>query len=223
MSRTTTRSIDFWLLKARAPSSTTVVKLMMACNDLSLANQLLARWKPEYQASRSMRSWGACLYAIRAQFGHLYEGLDIIKAILADSQLLQVVDQCDPRSQESLQKLQAYLVGGPKRSELERFAGIVRSTVTFHYDTSGKLVERAIAALADRGRSSSITRGSTAPDWHFELADRVVDEVVCRQIWKIPEGANQAAEADKIVGELYELFLAFMDFAGEFIWRYSSA
>jgi hypothetical protein len=223
MSRTHTRYIDFWLLQARAPSSATVVKLMMACNDMSLANQTLARWKPEYQTSGSMRAWGACLYAIRAQFGHLYEGLNIIKAIRADSQLLQIVDQCDQRTQESFQKSQAYLVPGAKRSELERFAGIVRSTVTFHYDETGKLVERAIAALAKRGRSSSVTRASTAPDWHFELADLVVDEVVCRQIWRIPEVANQSAEADKIVGELYDVFLTFMDFAGEFIWRYCSA
>ena len=223
MSRTYTRSVDFWLFQARAPSSATVVKLMMACNDMSLANQSLARWKAEYQTKGTMRAWGACLYAIRAQFGHLYEGLDIIEAIRSDSQLLQIVDQCDRRTQESFQKLQAYLAPGMKRGELERFAGIVRSTVTFHYDQSGKLVERAIAALARRGRVSSVTRASTAPDWHFELADRVVDEVVCRQIWKIPEAANQSAEADKIVGELYELFLTFMDFAGEFIWRYSSA
>jgi hypothetical protein len=70
---------------------------------------------------------------------------------------------------------------------------------------------------------SSVTRASRAPDWHFELADRIVDEIVCRQIWKNPESADQSAEADKVIDQIHEVFLLFMDFAGEFIWRCASA
>ena len=65
-----------------------------------------------------------------------------------------------------------------------------------------------------------MTRADRGPDWHFEVAGRVVDEVICRQIWKIPPSADQVIEADKTIGAIHELFLTFMDFSGEFIWRY---
>ncbi len=77
--------------------------------------------------------------------------------------------------------------------------------------------------MATQGKTSSVTRASVGPDWHFELADRVVDEIVCGQIWNIPKNADQSAEADKIIGNIHGVFLSFMDFAGEFIWRYASA
>ena len=75
MGRSSTRYIDFSLLKARLPSSATVVKLMMACNDMALANQSLGKWKAEFELTRGTRSWGASLWAIRAQISHMYEGL----------------------------------------------------------------------------------------------------------------------------------------------------
>jgi hypothetical protein len=223
MGRNTTRYIDFSLLKVRLPSSATVVKLMMACNDMSLANQSLGKWKGEFEVTREARSWGASLWAIRAQISHMYEGLDILREIVADEQLMQVVEMCDQRTQESFQRLKSYVEPGSKLKELESIAGRIRNSVSFHYDESGKLIKRGIDALARRGRLSSVTRASSAPDWHFELADRVVDEVVCRQIWNISENADQSAEADKVIDTIHEVFLVFMDFAGEFIWRYASA
>lgn len=221
--RSTTRYVNFTLLQTRLPSSTTVVKLMMACNDMALANESLRRWKEEFERTQGARSWGASLWAIRAQISHMYEGLDIIKAILLDEQLMQVVGRCDAQTRRSLEALKAYVEEGPKLQELESIAGRIRSNVSFHYDESGKLVTRAIEAFARRGRPSSVTRASRAPDWHFAIADRVVDEIVCRQIWKIPENLNQATEADKFIDKIYEVFLLFMDFSGEFIWRYCSA
>jgi hypothetical protein len=65
---------------------------MMACNDMALANQSLGKWKTEFEADRGARAWGASLWAIRAQISHMYEGLDIIKAILADRLLMEVVE-----------------------------------------------------------------------------------------------------------------------------------
>jgi hypothetical protein len=223
MGRRNTRYVAFSLLKARLPSSATVVRLMMACNDMALANQSLGKWKTEFETDRGARAWGASLWAIRAQISHMYEGLDIIKAILADQQLMQVVERCDQRTQESFETLKAYVESGAKLKELEAIAGRIRNTVSFHYDESGKLVTRAIQALATQGKTSSVTRATVGPDWHFEVADRVVDEIVCGQIWKIPKNADQSAEADKIIGKIHDIFLLFLDFAGEFIWRYASA
>ena len=113
-----------------------------------------------------------------------------------------------------------YGTGGLNQATLERIVGTIRNNLVFHYDQSGKLVGRAIGALAQRQRSASVTRASRGPDWYFDVAARVVDDVICRQIWKIPPSADQLIEADKIIGDIHEVFLAFMDFSGEFIWRY---
>ena len=223
MGRSSTRYVNFALLQARLPSSATVVKLMMACNDMALANQALGTWKSEFERTRGSRSWGASLWAIRAQISYMYEGLDIIKHILADEQLMQVVASCDHLTQQSFESLKSYAEPGSKLKELESIAGRIRNSVSFHYDESGKLIKRGIDSLASRGKVSSVTRARAAPDWHFELADRVVDEIVCRQIWNIPEDADQSVEADKVIDRIHKVFLTYMDFAGEFIWRYASA
>ena len=225
MSRSTTHYISFETLQTRAPSSAAVVTLMIACNDMSLANQTLGHWKEKYQTAKVQgeeyeRAWGACLYAIRAQIGHLYEGLKIIERIASDAMLLQIIDQCDSKTQDSFALLQTYGPGGLNKATLERIAGTIRNNLVFHYDQSGKLVSRAIGALAQRHRTASVTRASRGPDWYFEVAGRVVDEVICRQIWKIPPAADQVIEADNIIGAIHEIFLTFMDFSGEFIWRY---
>ncbi|OHC75225.1 MAG: hypothetical protein A3G18_06590 [Rhodospirillales bacterium RIFCSPLOWO2_12_FULL_58_28] len=100
--------------------------------------------------------------------------------------------------------------------------GNLRNNLVFHYDESGKLIERAILDRAGRAgaRLSSVTRGSTAYLWHFKPADDVVDSIVVRQIWGVPRDKDLRAEVDKIAGDIHEVFLHFTDFAGEFIWKY---
>jgi hypothetical protein len=153
MARSTTRYISFETLRTRAPSSATVVTLMIACNDMSLANQTLGHWKEKYQTAKEdgaayEQAWGACLYAIRAQIGHLFEGLKIIDRIASDAMLLQIIDQCDSKTQASFAMLQTYGPGGLNKATLERIAGTIRNNLVFHYDQSGKLVSRAVGALA---------------------------------------------------------------------------
>ena len=106
MSRTVTRCIDFQTLKARGPRGATVIKLMMACNDLSLANQGLTEWKEEQTVSRESRRVGAGMYFIRLQLAHLHEGFKVIEAIRRDSVLMDLVQRCDSRSQASFQELE---------------------------------------------------------------------------------------------------------------------
>jgi hypothetical protein len=47
-----------------------------------------------------------------------------------------------------------------------------------------------------------------------------VDSIVVRQIWGIPRDKDLRAEIDIIADEVHQLFLCFVDFAGEFIWKY---
>lgn len=222
MAMTKTKYIDLQTFSDRGKSGTTVVKLMMACNDLSLANQALSEWKKEQPKNKKSRQVGAGMYFVRTQLAHLHEGLKIIDAIRKDPALLIFVKQCDTQTQESFHTLQQFLPGGPMHKEFEQLVGRVRHNLTFHYDESGKLIEIAISDRASRAeaRMSSITRGDTGHSWHFKLADDVVDSIVVRQIWAIPKNADVRAEADKIADRVHQIFLWFVDFAGEFIWEY---
>jgi hypothetical protein len=222
MARTKTKWVNFETLKMRGQGSVTILKLMMACNDLNITNQALSDWKKEERPERKSKQSGACSYFIRAQIAHLHEGLKIIEQIERDNTLSMLVSQCDPKTQQSFQELRQYVPGGAKRKRFERLAGRIRHNLTFHYDESGSLIEAAIADRAGReaGRLSSITRGHTAHVWHFKVADDVVDSIVMRQIWEIPRSADLRAEADAIADEVHQIFLWFVDFSGEFLWKY---
>lgn len=222
MPSTATIPVSFQKLQARGQSAVTVVKLMMACNDLSLTNQALDEWKKEQPNRRKSRQTGARLYFVRAPLAHLYEALKVIQAIQQDSTLSDLVGRCDNKTQESFKALQQFLPGGSKRDEFERLVGRIRNNLTFHYDESGRLIERAISDRASRPDRivSSVTRGNTAYLWHFKVADELVDTIVVRQIWNIPKSADLRVEADATVDFAYQLFLRFVDFSGEFIWRF---
>lgn len=222
MSRTSSTFISFETLKARGSSAITIIKLMMTCNDLLLADQALAEWKKEQPLNKKPRQTGAGMYFVRTQLSHLHEGLKVLENIHKDSFLMSLVKQCDPETQESFHNLEQFLVGGSSRSEIEKIIGRIRHNLTFHYDESGKLIEEAISDRAARSeaRISSITRGDHAHLWHFKVADDIVDSIVVRQIWKIPRGTDLRVEADKIADRVHQICLWFLDFSGELIWRY---
>ena len=223
MTRSTTRVVDFRTLAARGPSAATVIRLMMACNDLSLANQGLTAWKDEQHGERRSRQKGAGLYFVRLQMAHLHEGMKIIRDIRNDPGLMRIVRDCDQRTQESFSELEKYLKGGLLRGQFETLIGHMRNNLTFHYDEDRKRIPESIKSLASsRDPLGSVTRGNTAHVWYFQAADRVVNNVVCFQLWGIPEGSDTGAEADKKAMECHEIFLRFVDFAGEFIWKYCS-
>jgi len=214
--------LNFENLRNQGQCAVTVAKLMMACNDLSLANEALSGWKEKDSKMMKQRQIGAGMYFVRTQLAHLHEGLKVIDSIRKDKALTSLLRRCDNLTQESFRQLEEFLPGGSKRAEFERLVGRVRHNLTFHYDESGKLIERAIEDRASRSeaRISSVTRGNTAYLWHFKAADDLVDSIVVRQIWNIPRNADLRVEADKIADQVHQIFLWFMDFSGEFIWNY---
>lgn len=220
--RTLTRYVNFETLLARGECATIVIQLMMACNDLSLANWALGEWKKEQSISRKGRQIGAGMYFVRTQLAHLHEGLKIIEAIRNNPTLSSLVERCDVQTKESFQNLEQFLPGGPKRDEFERLVGKVRHNLTFHYNNCDKLIKRALTDRAARSeaRISSITRSDIAYLWHFKVADDLIDSIVVRQIWKIPRGTDLRVEADNVAIYVHQIFLWFMDFSTEFIWKY---
>ena len=222
MPRTLTRYISFDTLRMRGRSAVTVVKLMMASNDISLTNQMLGQWKEENRPFQKSQRIGAAMYFLRVQISHLSEGLKIIEQIQSNESLMNCVESCDEQTRRSFKNLTDFTKSGPRHSDIERWVLRVRHNLTFHYDESGECISKAIRDRADRpeGRQSSITRGSSTHLWRFKIADDVVDSIVVRQIWKIPRDLDLRTEADKVLEFTDRIVLSFLDFSGEFIWRY---
>jgi hypothetical protein len=195
---------------------------MMACNDISLANDALERWNKENSRIRGSRKIGARMYFVRLQISHLVESMKIVDDIKKDESLVSLLRRCDAKTQASFAVIEDCLPGGKKRARFEQMAGQIRSNLCFHYDQSGKLIGRAIVDRATRhsNMASSVTRASTGHLWHFALADEMLDQIVVRQIWRIPLSSNVKAEAEAHAEWIREIGLAFVDFSGEFIWRY---
>ena len=100
----------------------------------------------------------------------------------------------------------------------ERWIEPIRNRVAFHYDPS--LIEKALSRRAVASPRSTITRGTDMSLWRFGVADDIEDTIVCRLLWKIPETADLRAEADKILGFGGELARDFLEFSGEFAFRF---
>jgi len=205
-----------------ATDSATVIKLMMACNDLSLANQALDDWKRTESRERIDRKIAAGMYFVRIELSHLHEALRVIHEIKNRPSLRAVVERCDLRTRDSYIELIDYIHGGSKYNRFQQLVGKLRHNLTFHYEQSDTLVAKAIADRASRpdANLSSITRASTAHRWRFKVADDIVDSIVVRQLWQIPRTADLRMEADKIADEVHAVLRRFLDFSGEFIWRY---
>jgi hypothetical protein len=195
---------------------------MMVCNDLSLANEALIELTKDQSGSRKQREIGAKIYFVRIQLAHFYEGLKAIEAIREDPFLLSVLKASDEQTQCSFKNLEQYLKNGSKYDEFEKMVGRVRNDLTFHYDNSGKLIERDLNDWSTNHKSqfSIITRGDAPYFWYFKVADDIVDSIIVRQIWKISKNADARVEADKVLVQLHKIFLSFLDFSGEFIWNY---
>lgn len=219
---THTKAVNCNKLAAHGRSAITVIKLMMACNDVSLAEDAFGKWFSETSRLRGSRKTGAKMYFIRLQLSHLVEALKIIEEIKNDKFLFSLVERCDPKTKKSFAILENCLPNGSMREKFERLAGRIRHNLVFHYDESGKLISSALSDRVKRHQhsASSITRGSHGDLWHFALADEILDQIVVRQIWKIPSSANLRAEADACIEWVWEIGRAFGDFSGEFIWRF---
>lgn len=222
MTGTSTLIVDFEKLASRGPSGSVVVKLMMACNDMTIANLALADWTEEQPRTRRDLQVGARLYFVRVELAHLYEGLKIIPEIKQTPVLFRHLQLCDQRTQESFAEVEAFAPGGARNNELEELVGRVRHTLTFHYYGSGRPISRAIVDRGERidARLSSITRGRSAHRWRFSAADDIVDSIVVRQIWQVPRSADLRTAVDEVAMKLHNISLRFLDFSGEYIWRY---
>ena len=184
MPLTQTVYLDFRRLSHSGHSSI-ILRLMMAFNDIALANQSLAEWKREQPGIRKHLQMGARMYFVRLQCGHLNEAIEIIREVKNNGRLMVEVAKCSEQAQEAFQKLVACL-DGPQGRKFRRYIGQIRNKTAFHYDPDMTLAALQDRASREEGRRSSMTRGDELALWRFEAADHIVDSIVSRQLWRIP-------------------------------------
>ena len=204
---------------------------MMACNDLLLANQSLAEWKKELPGNMKSKQVGAKLYFLKLQLGHLFEGLKLIEEIKKDPILKALVDRGNTKSDiemtQLFQRLGEFLPKAAKATEFNKLVGDIRHNLTFHYNQSGTLIERAVLDRSKRSnaKTSSVTQADETHRWHFKVADDIVDSIITRQIWNIPREVDGREvdvriESDKKLDRAFEIAMWFLDFSGAFILKY---
>jgi hypothetical protein len=197
-----------------ADASGLVLRLMMAANDIALANWGLAEFKkPQPPLSRHMQN-GARLYFVRLQCGHLSEGLKLVAELNNNANLMALVERCNKTTKQAYSILNGCLPGGVDHDRFTTWVERIRHKVTFHYDP--RSAQRALARLAAQRTTGSITLGARMGMWRFNLADIATDAIICRQIFEIPADADLRAEADKMAVFGGEVCVSFLEFAGNY-------
>ena len=152
------------------------------------------------------------MYFAGIQMAHVYEAMTIIRDISESDVLREAVERCDATTKTSVKKLCDFLNSDDYKILLR-----IRNDLSFHYPV--KLTVRAIGRIAKKSPedTSRVTLGTERLDWYFELADKVVETIMVRDIMRIPEGADARREANITVDRLWDMQLMFADFAGYFI------
>lgn len=220
MSRTTTIMSDFQKMALTPSAASIVLKMMIACNDMQTANEALSYWKEKLVQQPTGRAHGAGMYYIRLQISHLSEALKIIDRVKQDSYLLNLLSRCDSRTQDAF----SWLSEAKKNHKHFPIIFKLRSNIGFHYLEKGseEWIEKALTERAEgRGRRySAVTRGMTCYDWHFKPGDDISHDIIVKEILGIRKIDLDNSEKDKILQELHDIFILFLDFAGEFIWKF---
>jgi hypothetical protein len=217
VSRSTHKFARLDAIARKGELGSVLIRLMMVINDMSLAMDAQRRWAEDAKSDREHRERGAKIYFIRLQISHIYEAMGIVKEIRDSPTLMRAVDRSDPFTKKAFKALLAFI----DSPEFKKVMGRIRNNLTFHYDR--KTIELALGSLVARhpSASGSMSLGDEPHNWFFEPGDMVSDRAAVREIFKVPEGADVAAEADKIVLRLHAIVQMFGAFAGSLIWQNS--
>jgi hypothetical protein len=79
MARTSTTYVDLERLQALGERASVIIRLMIAGNDIALANQCFGYYKNEESSINNDIRRGAGLYFIKMQCGHLNEAIKLIE------------------------------------------------------------------------------------------------------------------------------------------------
>jgi hypothetical protein len=189
-----------------------MLRLMIAINDLGITNTHMVEWQNAEDRKKKARWRGGLLYFGRVQSAHLFEALSIVREIRDDPGLLAEVQRCDSETVKSFHTA-AGVLGSPDFTLLAK----MRNMVSFHYDKvmPVRSLKRLVKKFPNHLTPHSL--GSDSLDWYFELGDLVVDDIIIRDIFKIPMAADIQTATIEVLDRLHVIGASFTDFAGHFL------
>jgi len=203
VTRTHKKYVSLWRLQATGKGSL-IVRLMMACNDIRLANQCMQNYRRKDTPTERHLRRGALMYFVRLQIGHLLEGLKVLEDIDSNRDLFKSDLRDDLETQ--FDQLLASFRGQPFR----RYTEGARDK-TFHYSDSE--VNKAITARIEKGSNLSGFTLSPEPElYRFDIADDIYDSMLCRIVWNLPPDQDLGPNADKVLDEVWNIGAQFLEF-----------
>jgi hypothetical protein len=194
-------AIDLNRFNRNPDVSSRLVQLMILCNDLITANTLFGDIEARKTSVPSCHSWGAGLYLVRLQHGHLHEAVSLLKSFRSCGALelkcyetlaIQVVDWIT-RVEASNKRLSEYLAQ-------------IRNNTIFHYDR--RRISTVLKDLASRSPRNGyrVTRSNDVRLARYSIADRVIDELTVGKIFNLDIESDRRIGSDEIMTETFDLY-----------------
>lgn len=220
MGGTRTYPVDLDRLQQCGEDGEMVMRLMIAVNDINLAMVFAERVQSGELEAAKHEELAIRRYFIQLQCGHLSEALQLVKEVEKRPELRRFIERCSHSVRDAYSQLLECIPGGDKHKDFIKYISQIRNRAIFHYYSIP--VKKAITDSQGRlgNRRSTITLGSDPTLGRFDVADDIIDSIVCRQLWKIPPSADVQAEANRIADWGWELCQHFLCFAYELAHTY---
>jgi hypothetical protein len=212
-----TRVTTFRRIAAAGDIAPLLLQLMMAVNDMGIADDGLRHWSGPQPPGRQDRAPRARSYFVRLQMAHAFEGLKVIGKIARTPDFMKLVEKCDAQTLAAFKRLMTF-IGTDEYKAMRR----MRNAITSHYlaEPIAEAIDRQVDKFPDAALSMSI--GSHTLDWHFEPGDQIVDSIIVRHAIGIQSYPVVSAEIDDVASRLQTIAEDLMNFSGYFVPRYCS-
>jgi hypothetical protein len=212
-----TRLTNFKKLANEGELGVILGRLMLAVNDLSIANDALGQWMSEQTGIRKTRAKGAKMYFVRILISHVFEALKIINRIKSTPELMRIIERAPKVIQDHFSA--CLRVIGTDDYKLMK---AMRNDVSFHY--LDQTVRDAIASQAEKAPEVPLELqvGDDTLHWYSEPGDRIIDSAVVRGVCKIPEGADIQPTVDNLIHRMQSVGDHLAHFGGYFIMEYGT-
>src|ERR1035438_3780315 len=121
MARTRTLLVDIRKLHRQGDEGVIVLRMMMACNDLTTANQALGACREDTSEKTDYIRRGAAMYFVRLQMAHLNEALKIVNEIRGYPSLLSMIHDCPGQTSDHFAQLLCFVDGGTQRGDFLKY------------------------------------------------------------------------------------------------------
>lgn len=205
---------------------TLIVGLMIAANDIQMANWSAVRYAEENEnelprMQRHLRI-GALQYFVRLMTSHLHETLPLIEEFGQHTFLLEILEKkCSEIAREGYAAMRDCLPGGSDADVFGAQISKLRNKLSFHYDRD--FLSKAIKRLANDPKHppAEITMGTDYFLSRFNMADRVCDSVLVQQVSTL-HGTTDREKLSSFMDFVNQKCLAFLCFSREFAGIYFS-